>query len=84
MTGLPLEQVAVLVDLVGEYVGGWQSVCWRRHEMELFDAVLTVLFYYRHNCSQEVTGGLRDERGGVEPGCVAQGGDDALVDAAGA
>ncbi|MDQ3762557.1 MAG: transposase family protein [Actinomycetota bacterium] len=26
--------------------------------MELFDAVLAVLFYYRHNCSQEVTGAV--------------------------
>jgi hypothetical protein len=24
--------------------------------MELFDAMIATLFYYRHNCSQEVTG----------------------------
>ena len=56
MTGLSCGQIAELVERVEDYLGGWQPDCGRRHELELFDAVLAVLFYYRHNCSQEVTG----------------------------
>jgi hypothetical protein len=55
MTGLPYEQVCELVDGV-EDLGGWHPACGRRREMELFDAVVATLFYFRHNCSQEVTG----------------------------
>jgi DDE superfamily endonuclease len=56
MTGLPSEQVLELVDRVEDYLGGWHPERGRRREMELFDAVIATLFYYRHNCSQEVTG----------------------------
>ncbi|MGH3779546.1 MAG: helix-turn-helix domain-containing protein, partial [Pseudonocardiaceae bacterium] len=56
MTGLPSEQVLELVDRVEAYLGGWHPARGRRREMELFDAVIATLFYYRHNCSQEVAG----------------------------
>lgn len=56
MSGLRYEQVTELLDRVEEYLQGWQPVCGRRREMELFDAVLATLFYYRHNCSQDVIG----------------------------
>jgi DDE superfamily endonuclease len=56
MTGLEYEQVLELEDRVEGYLGGWHPVCGRRREMELFEAVVATLFYYRHNCSQEVTG----------------------------
>jgi hypothetical protein len=58
MTGLPYEQVAELVDLIEDYLDGWQPSYGRRREMELFDAVLATLFYYRHNCSQDVVGAV--------------------------
>ena len=56
MTGLEYEQVLELVDRIEDYLGGWHPRCGRRREMELFDAVLATLFYYRHDCSQDVTG----------------------------
>ena len=56
MTGLSYEQVLELEDRVEDYLGGWHPECGRRREMKLFDAVVATLFYYRHNCSQEVTG----------------------------
>jgi hypothetical protein len=56
MTGLPYEQVLELVDRAEDYLGGWHPEHGRRREMELFDAVVATFFYYRHNCSQEVTG----------------------------
>jgi DDE superfamily endonuclease len=56
MTGLEYEQVLELVDRIKDYLGGWHPQCGRRREMELFDAVLATLFYYRHDCSQDVTG----------------------------
>jgi len=56
MTGLVYEQVLELVDRTEDYLGGWHPQRGRRREMELFDAVLATLFYYRHDCSQEVTG----------------------------
>jgi hypothetical protein len=56
MTGLEYEQVVELEDRVEGYLGGWHPERGRRREMELFDAVIATLFYYRHNCSQEVTG----------------------------
>jgi hypothetical protein len=56
MTGLEYEQVLELEDQVEGYLGGWHPERSRRREMELFDAVVATLFYYRHNCSQEVTG----------------------------
>ena len=56
MTGLPSEQVLELADRVEDYLGGWHPERGRRREMDLFDAVIATLFYYRHNCSQEVTG----------------------------
>jgi hypothetical protein len=56
MTGLEYEQVLELVDRTEDYLGGWHPQCGRRREMELFDAVLATLFYYRHDCSQDVTG----------------------------
>jgi len=56
MTGLAYEQVLELVDRIEDYLGGWHPQCGRRREMELFDAVLATLFYYRHDCSQDVTG----------------------------
>jgi hypothetical protein len=37
MTGLCYEQVTGLVSLVEDYLKGWQPVCGRHHEMELFD-----------------------------------------------
>jgi hypothetical protein len=55
MTGLPYEQVLELVDRLEDYLDGWHPERGRRREMELFDAVAATLFYYRHNCSQEVT-----------------------------
>jgi DDE superfamily endonuclease/Helix-turn-helix of DDE superfamily endonuclease len=58
MTGLTYEQVLELGDWVEDYLGGWQPKRGRRREMELFDAVVATLFYYRHNCSQEVTGAV--------------------------
>lgn len=58
MTGLPCEQVAELVTPVEEYLGGWQSGRGRRREMDAFDAVIAVLFYYRHNQSLQVTGAV--------------------------
>jgi hypothetical protein len=58
MTGLPYEQVTELVDLIEDYMDGWQPSFGRRREMEIFDAVLASLFYYRHNCSQEVVGAV--------------------------
>lgn len=58
MTGLPYEQVTGLVNLVEDYLEGWQPACGRHHEMELFDGVLATLFYYRHNCSQHVVGAV--------------------------
>jgi hypothetical protein len=59
MTGLVYEQVLELVDRTENYLGGWHPQRGRRREMELFDAVLATLFYYRHDCSQEVTGVVR-------------------------
>ena len=56
MTGLPFEQVLELVDRAEDYLGDWHPERGRRRETELFDAVIATLFYYRHNCSQEVTG----------------------------
>lgn len=56
MAGLSYEQVLELEDRVEGYLGGWHPECGRRREMELFDAVVATLFYYRHNCSQEVAG----------------------------
>lgn len=56
MTGLSSEQVLELADRIEDYLGGWHPECGRRREMELFDAVAATLFYYRHDCSQEVTG----------------------------
>jgi DDE superfamily endonuclease len=55
MTGQVYEQVVELVDRLQDYRGGWQPKRGRRREMELFDAVAATVFYYRHNCSQEVT-----------------------------
>ncbi|MBV9730841.1 MAG: transposase, partial [Pseudonocardiales bacterium] len=56
MTGLPSEQVLEVVDRVENYLGGWHPERGRRRERELSDALIATLFYYRHNCSQEVTG----------------------------
>lgn len=56
MTGLPEQQVIELVERIEDYLGGWQPTRGRRREMELFDAVAATLFYFRHNCSQDVTG----------------------------
>ena len=56
MTGLVYEQVLELADRIEDYLGGWHPARGRRREMDLFDAVLATLFYYRHDCSQEVTG----------------------------
>jgi hypothetical protein len=56
MTGLPEEQVIELAERIEDYLDGWQPARGRRREMELFDSVAAVLFYYRHNCSQDVTG----------------------------
>jgi len=50
------EQVLELVDRIEDYLGGWHHPRGRRREMEVFDAVVATLFYYRHDCSQEVTG----------------------------
>lgn len=58
MTGLSCEQLEDLVDRVVEYLGGWQPERGRRRGMEVFDAVVATLFYYRHNQSQEVTGAV--------------------------
>ena len=56
MTGLPEEQIIELAQRIEDYLGGWQPARGRRRERELFDAVAAVLFYYRHHCSQDVTG----------------------------
>lgn len=56
MTGLVYEQVLELVGRIEDYLGSWHPQRGRRREMELFDAVLATLFYYRHDSSQEVTG----------------------------
>jgi hypothetical protein len=58
MAGLAYEQVLELEVRVEDYLGRWHPERGRRREMELFDAVLATLFYYRHNCSQEVTGAV--------------------------
>jgi hypothetical protein len=50
------KQVRELADRVENYLGGWHPERGRRREVELFDAVVATLSYYRHNCSQEVTG----------------------------
>jgi hypothetical protein len=53
-TGLVYEQVLELAERIEDYLGGWHPQRGRRREMELFDAVLATLFYYRHDGSQEV------------------------------
>jgi hypothetical protein len=44
------EQSRRLVDRIEDYLGGWHPPVWRR-EMELFDAVVATLFYYKHDCA---------------------------------
>jgi hypothetical protein len=67
MTGLLYEQVLELVDRVEDYLGGWHPQRGRRREMEMFDAVVATLFYYRHSPRRpwwEARSGLK-----IGPGC---------------
>jgi hypothetical protein len=56
MTGLEYEQVLELEDRVEGYLGGWHPVRGRRREIELFNAVVATLFYYRTIAPRRVTG----------------------------
>lgn len=51
MTYLVWEQI---LELIEDYLGGWHPERGRRRGMELFDAVLATVFYYRHDASQVV------------------------------
>jgi hypothetical protein len=58
MTGLTVEQVNELAELLDVFIGGWQPRRGRRRVLSLTESLMMTLFYVRHNACQQVVGAV--------------------------